>query len=790
MESVIVRFNSAGNDCRTGPRLPSELVSASDPTPFYAHSLPGRSRGEWELLETHARSVAQQAAEFAGAFGAAECGFAAGFFHDAGKATAAFQHRLDGGSPTSHSAEGAAYWCAAADPNRVTNGATRVLIDALAIAIAGHHAGLPNVRAVGGRRTPLEERLEAAKPVVRQPFADEALPISSFPTPLSSKILKAPSRPFRNQFFARMMLSCLVDSDRLQTEAFYAKAAGVPVSRGWSGERATLIANLARKIAQFGPPKSDVDRLRAKVAEAARAAAVLAPGFFSLTVPTGGGKTLSAMDFALRHLEAHDLSRVIYVAPFTAILEQTADVLRDALGDASAILEHHSGFEPSAVDDDDDERATMIKAAENWDRPVIVTTAVQLFESLFAADTRRCRKVHRMARAVIVLDEAQALPLPVLRPCVAALAELVRAYGASVVLCTATQPALTRRAGASFPEAIDGVREIAPDPPDLQRRLERVRVEVAGRLRDTDVAERLSAAGCGLAIVNARAHARVLFEALDVPGKHHLTTAMTGQHRRAVLARVRDDLKAKRPAIVVATSLIEAGVDISFPLVMRAVAGLDSLAQAAGRCNRNGELGPQGGAVVVFEPEEQHTPPPELARFAEVARTVMARHENPLSQEAVADYFAQLYWQKGEDDLDARRVRLGEREIKGVLRAIEREDGGAHASVGEAFRLIEETMRPVIIGDDASPYGAPDDLIDRLHHAEKIGGLARRLQPYTVAVPRRARMALIAAGAAQVIRPEEFDDDFVLLTNPWLYTDATGLDWSDPTFREATSNIV
>lgn len=500
------------------------------------------------------------------------------------------------------------------------------------------------------------------------------------------------------------------------------------------------------------------------------------------------------MVFALRHLVEHGLSRVVYVAPFTAIIEQTADVLREALGDAGAVLEHHSAFAPDGDDDMEDERTAAARAAENWDRPVVVTTAVQLFESLFAADPRRCRKVHRLARAVVILDEAQAIPLPVLRPSIAAMAELARGYGATVVLCTATQPAVTRAAGATFPEAMCDVREIAPNPPALQRRLARVRFEQAGVLSDAAIAARLKEAGQGLVIVNARRHARELFGAMDgTPGRRHLTTTMTGAHRRSVLQSVRADLAEKRPCALVATSLIEAGVDISFPLVMRALAGLDSIAQAAGRCNRNGEMGERGGTVVLFEPEpgEGRAPPKELQRFADVARRVLADYTDPLCQDALNAYFRELYWQKGDKALDSRTVRIGDGAIDGVLKVISQQQGGAHASVAEAFRLIDQETTPILVPMDATPHGAPAELIASLKGERgSLRGLLRKLQPFTVPVPRRIASGLLAAGSAEIIGEATFGQTFVCLTNPSIYHEESGLDWSDPTFREAESLML
>ena len=406
-----------------------------------------------------------------------------------------------------------------------------------------------------------------------------------------------------------------------------------------------------------------------------------------------------------------------------------------------------------------------------------------------------CRKLHNIARSVIVLDEVQTLPLPVLRPCLAALNEMARGYGSSIVLCTATQPALTREAGLKAPEALIKVREIVPAERELYTRLKRVRAERVGTLSDDQLIEQIAKVEQGLIIVNNRRHARELFEKLHtsgMPGARHLTTAMTAAHRQQVLADIRLDLSARLPVRLVSTSLIEAGVDISFEAVWRAWAGLDQIAQAAGRCNRNGELGIDGGRLTIFEPEavEGRKPPRELELNAATAMRVLDRKAgvDPLSPEAVAAYFAELLWTKDDGHhiaaLDCKKV--GEREIEGIMKATRESGQGLNfcfADIAQAFRIIDDTMVPVIIAATAHPVaGAPANTINALRHAKSIGGIACHLQRHIVQIPRSARGQLIAAKAAVVIRQQDFGDQFVLLTNDDIYRDM-GLDWSDLTFR-------
>jgi CRISPR-associated endonuclease/helicase Cas3 len=353
--------------------------------------------------------------------------------------------------------------------------------------------------ALGQSDSPLNDRLKSATDVSPW-YSPTGLPKLQKPAPLAAAIrvrVNGPPAPdpFGWAFFTRMLFSALVDADRLETERWYADQAKEKVARGWDG---TLLA-VKQSLDLHAGMSSDaraIDRLHAKVLADGRTAASQAPGLFSLTVPTGGGKTLSSLAFALDHAIAHDLDRVIYVIPFTSIVEQTADVFRAALGEANAdaILEHHSGFEVDVAEPGANEEEERVRLAEqNWDRPIIVTTAVQFFESLFSNHTGRCRKLHNIARAVVVLDEAQTLPLHLLRPCLAAINELSRGYNTSVVLCTATQPALTRQAGLKAPEALDGerVREIVAPGRDLFARLRRVRTVRAGTLSDAQLVEAL-----------------------------------------------------------------------------------------------------------------------------------------------------------------------------------------------------------------------------------------------------------------------------------------------------------
>lgn len=717
----------------------------------FAHSVPGVGTSQWETLADHLSAVAAAARINAHAFGAESVAELAGWLHDLGKVKPGFQAKLHGvANNTPHSGEGAKYACETYP----------FLGKLIAFCIAGHHSGLPNGvgQSAGRPATPLAERLAHSEDV-SLPGGVTLPAMDGLPTPFDGLTSES---AFEIQFFTRMLFSALVDADFIETERFYTPSA----PRGARADMAQLRAVLTTHLAGFGPPQTPVNRLRAEVLEAAGEAAALVPGLFTLTVPTGGGKTLTSLRFALDHARLHGLRRVIYVVPFTAIIEQTADVFRAALGDKDAVLEHHSSFDLHRKFTDETQAERMKLAAQNWDRPVVVTTAVQFFESLFANRTQKCRKLHNIARSVIVLDEAQTLPVNYLRPCLAALRELTRGYGCSVVLCTATQPAIRDCDGLRADEAIPAkaTREIAPDPAALYRRLKRVEARFAGRLSNDDLAARV-AGQRALVIVNNKRQARALFDLLGAGNALHLSTSMTATHRRYVLARVKGF-----DGPVISTALIEAGVDLDFPQVWRAVAGLDSIVQAAGRCNRNG-LEKSLGQVHIFESEDGFPPPPELKLNADIARDILRTHaDDPLSPEAVRSYFQRLYWDR-DADLDSRAI------LKRIGKTGNRFDF-PFADIAADFRLIEDVTRPLIIG--TGHYGLDAKARQLLEYGKHAGAIARAMQGFTVPVSPRVRDEMTRLGAAHVVRPGDFEDQFVVLDNARLYDDAAGFSAENP----------
>ena len=712
----------------------------------YAHTLRGLPETEWEPLNVHLQEVADLAERYAAALGSAGWGSVLGQCHDLGKASAAFQAKLHAANLQEAEDAGEQDQAASQRIDHSTFGARYVhkrsgpvIGELLAYCIAGHHAGLPNGRVTEdfSSKSTLEMRLDETQTLL--PHVDDPglvmprLEMHLRPTPAN--------RAFGLAFFTRMLFSCLIDADRTCTERFCdpAQAAQRQVVRPTIGELEGALRSHLENVtatALAGDQVTEVNRQRALVLQQCRLSAAATPGFFSLQVPTGGGKTLSSLAFALLHAQTNGLRRVVMAIPFTSIIEQTADVYRGALGSLAehGLVEHHTNLKP--------QHATREHqfATENWDAPLIVTTNVQLFESLFAAKTSPCRKLHRLAGSVLILDEAQTLPVELLAPTLRALRELVQHYRCTVVLCTATQPALEQRDG--FPDGIENVRSIVADPAALFAALRRVEViRLPGRQTVAALASRISQEERTLAIVNTRAQAAALFTAVqdqtDAACCFHLSTLMCGAHRSDVLHRIREQV-GTGPCRVVSTQLVEAGVDLDFPVVYRAEAGFDSIAQAAGRCNREGKLSGLG-TTYVFEAEQ--TPPKGFLRdTAQTARELWPRHSDPLAPTAIDAYFRLHYW-KSSDQLDKHEVLpCATIDWKRGLTRFQFRD------MEERYKIIRTNEVPILVpyDDDADKYLA------QLQSPHVPFVSQRFLQPYLVSVPEGTFHALVRDRVVQL----------------------------------------
>jgi CRISPR-associated endonuclease/helicase Cas3 len=735
---------------------------------YYAHSTGRADRSDWQPLDDHLRQTGLKAAAFADKFGAAKAAALAGWLHDLGKYSEAYQAYIGGGGPggVDHSTAGAQEVL-----NLGLKGRDKGMAELIAYAIAGHHAGLPDM---SGETSGLADRLKKKIPSLDAIWRNEIEIDSAGLAPASLKP-RANIGGFQIAFLGRMIFSCLVDADFLDTEAFYASVDGRQVDRTWpllSDEIQRMIARFdARMLAKRrDAADTPLNQLRSEILAHVRGKAGQPRGVFTLNVPTGGGKTLASLGFALDHARHWKMDRIVYAIPFTSIIDQTAFIFRDILGD-DIILEHHSSIEQETAAKEESFRsqradAKLRLAMENWQAPVVVTTNVQLFESLFANRSSRCRKLHSLANAVIILDEAQTIPHHVLRPCVAALDELARNYGCSIVLCTATQPALQE---PRFPGGfeIGPERELAPDPARLHRDLRRTTERLAGVMTDDDLVAEMSGIDQALTIVNSRRHALKLYQAAasaGIDGLVHLTTRQTASDRRNILRNVRERLEQGRPCRVIATSLVEAGVDIDFPKVWRAEAGLDQLTQAAGRCNREGCRPVEESVVTIFKPAEARAPAEIEGLIGDMLR-ILGEHRGDLfSPQTIEAYFREVYWRKSEQGLDRHAV----------MRKFVLDHSGtdfAYRSVAEQFRLIESGMEPVIVSIDEEPLA----ILRALRAGMPPGLAARKLQNYIVQVPPRDRTKLIENGHVQFV--EEFADQFAVLMTDDFYSRETGLVW-------------
>lgn len=719
---------------------------------FYAHSLEGRPVEEWQPLEEHLRNVAELARSFAEEFGAGDWGYLAGIWHDLGKYSQDFQRYLTLTCDADAHIE--------AKPGRIdhsTAGAQHAFGKStnegklLAYAIAGHHAGLLNGKDNEG--SCLAARLKKVIPswnacpdwLLRLPVL-KGLPF----------LLDKNRFCFQLSFFARMVYSCLVDADFLDTERFmdeekYRWRQGYPSLEILNAE---LRAHLEQLTAKASP--TPINGHRAHILKQCIDAADWKPGLFSLTVPTGGGKTLSSLAFAMKHALRFGKKRIIYVIPYTSIIEQNAAVFRDILGE-DAVLEHHSNFDP----EEEDHRSRL--AAENWDAPLIVTTNVQFFESLFAYRSSRCRKLHRIAESVVILDEAQMLPVPLLKPSLEILRELSLNYRTTIVLCTATQPALST--SETFKDGLESVREIIPGPAALYEAFKRVETVKLPPLSDEELANKLNRYRQVLCVVNTRKHARLLYERLpDREGCLHLSALMCPAHRTEILDRIRAALAKGDPCRVISTQLVEAGVDIDFPVVFRSIAGLDSIAQAAGRCNREGKMG-QSGQVFIFTPEGG-LPPGHLRQTAETAEAVLRHHEDPLSLGATHDYFRELYWLRG--------AALDQHQILADLSEGAKAGDFPFRVVATKFKIIEEGMEPIII-----PWNSEAErIVDELRYSAFPAAAARKAQRFTIQVYPQVLYELLNAGSV-----ERLHEQYNVLINRDLYREDLGLCPENPTFH-------
>jgi CRISPR-associated endonuclease/helicase Cas3 len=699
--------------------------------------------GEWKehALEEHLFEVALRAGELAKAFGSEDWAHLAGLWHDLGKYREKFQQYIK--SVSGYDAEAHIEGV----PGRVDHSTAGAIhaIDKLglqgrilAYLIAGHHAGLPDWNNAEGGQSVLFQRIENGK---QNGYLQEAL--DTMPPAEILNQSRPQSLPPNGSLalWLRMLFSCLVDADFLDTEAFMDdKRSGL---RSGYPSIAVLKSAFDQHMADKAANAKDstVNRIRADVLQQCREKAELPSGLFSLTVPTGGGKTLSSMAFALDHAVRHGKNRVIYVIPYTSILEQTAEIFGGIFG-AENVIEHHSNLDP----DREDSRSRL--ATENWDAPIIVTTNVQFFESLYAAKTSRCRKLHNIVNSVVVLDEAQLLPPEFLAPILHVMQDLANGYKVSFVLSTATQPAFSPRPKFT---GLNNVCELMDDPERLYADLRRVKTELPDDFASPrtweSIAGELQQYESVLCIVNSRKDCREL-HGLMPKGAIHLSALMCGQHRSQVIAEIKQRLKDGIPTRVISTQLVEAGVDMDFPVVYRALAGLDAVAQAAGRCNREGMLTQLGKVVVFVSPKPAA---PGLLRKAQQSGEEIMRLTNgdPLTRDRFESYFQHYY--ESLNSLDKANI-VGLLDLHNQAEARKAEFNFRTAASN--FRLIDEEGQTAVI----VRYGESTRLIDALEKSQNMQpherrGILRKLQRYTVNIREHECRKLLENREIQEVSP-------------------------------------
>ena len=473
-------------------------------------------------------------------------------------------------------------------------------------------------------------------------------------------------------------------------------------------------------------------------------------GLFTLTVPTGGGKTISSLAFALKHAKEHHMDRIIYVIPYTSIIEQNAKVFSDILG-ADNVLENHCNLDYESSE----ELKPMQLAAENWDRTVIVTTNVQFFESLFSNKSSKCRKVHNIANSVIIFDEAQMLPSDYLKPCISAMEQLLRYYRSSIVLCTATQPALKGLLSQEI-----AVRELCPRVEEQFEFFKRVSIKNLNKLSEDELAEKLMDEEQALCILNTKKCAQRIYQNIKAEGVYHLSTSMYPAHRKRALNEIRERLKKQKRCVVVSTSLVEAGVDLDFQTVYRQLAGVDSIIQAAGRCNREGRRPFSECFTYIFKLDIRETVPGQRQQI-EVAESLLSDNRSLEELETVKRYFEILYHFRGES-LDKKEI----------LKKFDR-GNFQFSSVGREFRLIEENTKTILIPKEEDAQ----KILEQLKIKGFTKELMRKMGQYCVNIYENDFQKMFAAGMLNGIS-EDLKDDYFVLRDMEKYMDEMGLDLS------------
>ena len=699
---------------------------------YLAHISPDEKREQ--TIKQHAEGTAERAAEFAKSFDHEDWGYCEGLLHDIGKYTKSFDERLHGAKIMVDHATAGAQLCSS----------LKGLYPYLSYCIAGHHAGLPDTgdKADTGSQKTLQGRLKK-KIDDYQPYAED-IKIPDLTKP--KIIINKDKTDFTVSFFIRMLFSCLVDADFLDTEYFMENG---QVNRNPGASMDTLYEKLMSHICSWleNDDLTTVNGRRTEILKNCVLEGEKPRGYFRLTVPTGGGKTVASLAFALHHAVVNHLERVIYVIPYTSIIEQNAKVFSDILG-AENVLENHCNVDYESSE----EFRPMQLASENWDKPVVVTTNVQFFESLFSNKTSKCRKLHNIADSVIIFDEAQMLPVEYLKPCIAAMEELVTNYKSSIVLCTATQPALEKLFSSDI-----HFTELCPRMDEQFGFFKRVQFQNLGIITQEALSSRVREEAQALCILNTKRQVQNVYELLKGDGVYHLSTTMYPKHRKRMLKAIRERLKEGKRCIVIATSLVEAGVDLDFQTVYRQLAGVDSMIQAAGRCNREGERDKDRSVTYIFNFEDAARVPGQQLQIA-TAKQIMDKYVDVSSLDAIHEYFKRLYNYRGEA-LDK----------KGILEKFKK-NKYPFAEVAGMFKLIEQKTVTVLIPFEEDALR----IFGELKFKGPTRSLMREAGQYCINVYENDLEKFYSANLIREIDPN-IEDGLWVLTNGEYYSEEMGL---------------
>ena len=689
-----------------------------------------------QTLKDHLCGTAELAGYFAGRFGKADWGYACGMLHDIGKYSLAFQDKIKNNSnrQVDHSTAGAKACFEKGG-----------MYSFMSYCIAGHHSGLPdygsssdpgNAPTLQGRKKKHIEDCGAYKSEIHIPEI-KTLPFD----PQNS-----PDPDFSLSVFIRMLYSCLVDADFLDTEYFMKEGR---TQRETGEEPSVLLEKLKKHVAGWllNEDTETVNGRRTEILRHCFECGHKERGIFQLTVPTGGGKTIASLAFALQHAVENQMDRVIYVIPYTSIIEQNAAVFRKILGEQN-VLENHYNVDYESTE----ELMPMQLASENWDKPVVVTTNVQFFESLFANKSSKCRKLHNIANSVIIFDEAQMLPTDYLKPCTAVMEELVANFRSSIVLCTATQPALSPFFQRKMP-----VTELCPRVEEQFRFFERVTFQNVGTISEDELIEKLQKEEQALCIVNTKKRAQRLYQKMKGEGVFHLSTAMYPKHRRRVLDKIRRLVKDGKRCILISTSLVEAGVDLDFCTVYRQLAGVDSMIQAAGRCNREGKRAAQDSFAYLFQFEEKEYVPGQQLQI-DVSKMLLSEGEDISSLHGIEKYFEALYHFRGE--------RLDKKKIFEEFK----DKRYNFAKAAKEFKLIEENTLTVFISREEEA----EELLWQIKHQGYTKSGMRKAGQYCVQLYENDIEKLQGAGMLRQV-PGGIEN-FYELVDSGQYSEEMGLD--------------